>query len=328
MKIKFKKIFEFLNSNNITCKSVLDDDFIFLGLKSIINCTDKDLTFFSNDKFKSDLKITKASACLIKDIDIALLPYSCCPIIVENPYEAFAYLTNLFNAKLKSNNIISTNSSIDRSVKFGKNVQVGDFVSIKENTTLGENCIVLDNCTIGPNVILGPNSIIYPNNSISNLIIGNSSTIQSGCSIGDMGFGFLSGDKTSIQHIGNVVIGYNTNIGSNCTIDRGSIDSTSIGNNVRIDNLVHIAHNVKIDNDTIIAGQSGIAGGTHVGKKCVIGGQVGINGHIIIGNNVTIAAKSGVTKNISDNLTVAGFPAIDIRKWRKLIVNQNKKIND
>ena len=132
--------------------------------------------------------------------------------------------------------------------------------------------------------------------------------------------------KIEIKHVGNVIIGNNVDIGSNCTIDRAAIDSTIIEDNVRIDNLVQIAHGVSIGKNTIIAAQSGISGSTRIGENCLLGGQVGLAGHINIGNNVTIAAKSGVTKNIKDNSVIAGFPAIDIKLWRKNIVNQYKKI--
>jgi len=328
LKIKYKIIVEFLDSKHINCKSDLNDNFILYGLGSVINAEIDYITFFSNSKYTLDLKKTKASACLIKDEDVFLLPESCHPIIVDNPYKTFAYLTNLFSPPMKSKKFISNQSSIDSSFKFGKNTQIGDFVSIKENTQIGDNCIILDNSSLGPNVFIESDTIIYPNNSISNTIIGSFSVIQSGCSIGDPGFGFVSDDKIIIQHIGNVIIGSNTNIGSNCTIDRGTIDSTIIGNKVRIDNLVHIAHNVKVGDETIIAGQTGVAGGTQIGNNCIIGGQVGINGHITIGNKVTIAAKSGVTKSVANNLIIAGFPAIDIRKWRKIIINQIRKIDD
>ena len=328
MKIKYKVIVDFLYDKHINCKSDLNDNFILCGLRSVINADIDHITFFSNSKYRSDLKKTKASACLIKEEDVFLLPKSCHPIIVDNPYKTFVYLTNLFTSKIKSKQFISKQSSIHSSFKYGKNTHIGDFVSIKENTQLGDNCKILDNCSIGPNVFIESDTIIFPNNSISHTVIGSFSVVESGCSIGDPGFGFFSEDKTTIQHIGNVIIGNKTNIGSNCTIDRATIDSTIIGNQVRIDNLVHIAHNVKIGNETIIAGQTGIAGGVSIGNNCIIGGQVGINGHVTIGNKVTIAAKSGVTKSIADNLIIAGFPAIDIRKWRKIIINQIKKIDD
>ena len=131
--------------------------------------------------------------------------------------------------------------------------------------------------------------------------------------------------KIEIMHIGNVIIGNNVDIGSCTTIDRGTINSTIINDNCRIDNLVQIAHNVQIGKDTIIAAQTGIAGSTIIGDNCIMGGQVGIAGHLIIEDNVTIAGKSGVTKNIKKNSIIAGFPAVDIKIWKKNIINQYRK---
>ncbi len=119
-----------------------------------------------------------------------------------------------------------------------------------------------------------------------------------------------------IDHKGDVIIGNNCNIGSNTTIDRAVFDSTIISNNCFIDNLVQIAHNVKIGEGCILASQTGVAGSSIIGSNVIIGGQAGISGHITIGKNVKIAAKSGVTKNINDNAVIAGFPAIDIKKWK------------
>ena len=144
--------------------------------------------------------------------------------------------------------------------------------------------------------------------------------------IGEKGFGFTPDNKIEIKHIGNVIVGNNVEIGSNSTIDQATIHSTTISDHVRIDNLVQIAHNVYIGKNTIIAAQTGIAGSTHVGNNCLIGGQVGIAGHLIIEDNVTIAAKSGVTKNIKKNSIIAGFPAVDIKIWKKNIINQYRKI--
>ena len=169
---------------------------------------------------------------------------------------------------------------------------------------------------------------VMSNCNISNAIIGKNSLIQSGAVIGGKGFGFTPDTKIEIRHIGNVIIGDNVDIGSNATIDRGAIASTTIEDNVRIDNLVQIAHGVSIGKNTIIAAQCGIAGSTKIGANCLLGGQVGISGHLKIGDNVRIAAKSGVTKNIKSDSIIAGFPAIDIKKWKKLMINQLKKIND
>ena len=162
---------------------------------------------------------------------------------------------------------------------------------------------------------------------ISNSSIGENCLIKPGAKIGEKGFGFTPDSKIEIRHIGNVILGNNVEIGSNTTIDQAALHSTIISDNVRIDNLVQIAHNVCIGQNTIIAAQTGIAGSTKIGKNCLIGGQVGIAaGHLIIEDNVTIAAKSGVTKNIKKNSIIAGFPAVDIKIWKKNIINQYRKI--
>ena len=147
--------------------------------------------------------------------------------------------------------------------------------------------------------------------------------IQSGARIGGTGFGFEIKTKQKINHTGNVIIGKNSSIGSNTTIDRAVFDSTIIGDFSNIDNLVQIAHNVVIGDFAVIAAQVGIAGSTKIGKNVKIGGQAGIAGHLLIGDNVTIAAKSGVTKNIPNNKIVAGFPAKDIKLWKKEIIRNS-----
>ena len=185
---------------------------------------------------------------------------------------------------------------------------------------------MLDNVIIGPDVVLGSNSVIMSNCVISNSNIGENCLIKPGAIIGEKGFGFTPNSKVEIRHIGNVILGNNVEIGSNTTIDKAALHSTLISENVRVDNLVQIAHNVQIGKNTIIAAQTGIAGSTKIGKNCLIGGQVGIAGHLKIGDNVTIAAKSGVTKNINNNSIIAGFPAKDIKIWKKNIVNQYRKI--
>tara|TARA_B100000575_G_C22692715_1_gene419798 strand:+ start:47 stop:514 length:468 start_codon:yes stop_codon:yes gene_type:complete len=149
--------------------------------------------------------------------------------------------------------------------------------------------------------------------------------IKSGARIGGTGFGFEMKTKQKINHSGNVIIGKNSSIGSNTTIDRAVFDSTIVGEYSNLDNLVQIAHNVTIGSYAIIAAQVGIAGSTSIGNNVKIGGQAGIAGHLVIGDNVTIAAKSGVTKNINNNEIIAGFPAKDINLWKKEIIRNSLK---
>ena len=322
----FKELISYLKNNGLMIDSNFSENEHFTGINSLKSSTNSDLSFFHNLKYKNDLISTKSKGCFINEDYKKFLPSSCLPIIVKDPYQAFALTTNFLYSKIKSDGQINPTSKISNNVILGKNIQINSNVIINENCSISDDCIIYDNTVIGPNVSIGKNTTIMSNSVIKDTKIGNNCLIQSGVIIGDKGFGFTPKNKIEVIHIGNVVIGNNVEIGSNTTIDKASLNSTIIEDNVRIDNLVQIAHGVSIGKNTIIAAQSGISGSTRIGENCLLGGQVGLAGHINIGNNVTIAAKSGVTKNIKDNSVIAGFPAIDIKLWRKNIVNQYKKI--
>ena len=325
-KIKYIDIRKILEKNSLEVNSNISEDELFNNIKTISNSSNNDLTFFSNIRYLNDLKKIKAKACLIEEKFVKYLPNSCLPIIVNEPYLALALISNLFNNEnLKSNGIISDKASIYPKSKIENNVQINPFTIISNNTEVNENTYIGSNSCIGPNVFIGKNVIIYDNVSISNAIIKENCIIKSGVRIGGTGFGFEMKTKQKIIHTGNVIIGKNSSIGSNTTIDRAVFDSTSIGNFSNIDNLVQIAHNVSIGDFAVIAAQVGIAGSTKIGKYVKIGGQAGISGHLIIGDNVTIAGKSGVTKNITSNAIIAGFPAKDIKLWKKEIIRNSLK---
>jgi len=199
--------------------------------------------------------------------------------------------------------------------------------SISINAQIDVNVRIEPNCTIHRGVTISKNCIIKSNSSLSNAFIDEFSIIGQNSTIGSTGFGFNLmnlGSSNLLPHIGNVSISKNVRIGSSCTIDRARIDTTYIGANSMLDNSIHIAHNVSIDDNACIAAQCGISGSVKIGKNLIMGGQSGIAGHLTIGDNVRIAAKSGVTKNISSNSTIAGFPAIDIKDWKKLIIRKKK----
>ena len=323
-KITYFDIKNILISKNINPISDLKDIDFFISLNSLKKANENELTFFNDNSQLKLLEKTKAKACLINKEYSKFLPSSTTPILVENTYNAFAILSNLFSFNNKSDGIISDYSSINNNSTLEANVQIDRFVDILDNCKIKKNVIIHSNCKIGPNVLIGENTVIHSNSSIQDCLIGSNCVIKSGAVIGGSGFGFDPKSKERIQHIGNVVIGENCNIGSNTTIDRAVFDSTIISKNSFIDNLVQIAHNVHIGEEAIIASQTGIAGSTIIGNNVVIGGQVGIAGHISIGNNVKIAAKSGVTKNIMDNSIVAGFPAVDIKRWKISNIKLNK----
>ncbi len=325
-KIKLKDIKKVFEKNSIKFYSKISDNEIFKSIKTISNSSNDDLSFFSNSKYINDLKKIKAKACLIEEKFIEFLPKNCEPIIVNDPYLALAFISNLFNSEnLNSNGIINENTFINTNSIIKNNVQINPFTTIHSNSEIYENVYIGSNSSIGPNVVISKNVTIHDHVSISNTIIKENCIIKPGARIGGTGFGFEIKTKEKIHHSGNVIIGKNSSIGSNTTIDRAVFDSTKVGEFSNIDNLVQIAHNVNIGDFAIIAAQVGIAGSTKIGNYIKIGGQAGISGHLVIGDNVTIAAKSGVTKNISNNKIVAGFPAKDIKLWKKEVIRNSLK---
>jgi len=323
-KISYFDIKHSLISNNIHPVSDLRNNDIFTALNSLTNANENELTFFNDISQLKKLEQTKAKACIVNKKYLKYLPISTLSILVEDTYNSFAIISNLFSFNIKSSGIISDYSFINDTAILKKNIQIDAFVDIRENCKIDDNAVIQSNCKIGPNVVIGPNSIVHSGCNLQDCIIGSDCVIKSGATIGGSGFGFDPKSKVRINHIGNVVIGDNCNIGSNTTIDRAVFDSTIISNNTFIDNLVQIAHNVFIGEGCIIAAQTGIAGSTKIGNNVVIGGQAGIAGHLIIGNDVKIAGKSGVTKNIKDNSTIAGFPAVDIKRWKISNIKLNK----
>ncbi len=280
-----------------------------------------DLTFLDSTKYQSIAKKTEASFCITTEKLEKYLPKTTKTILVKNVlYELALVLKKIypdadadypdFTLKLASKNKY-------KSVKFSNNVLIGKNVKIGKNSYIGANSIIEHDVVIGSNCVIGSNVII------KNSILGNSVMIQDSCNIGAKGFGFIPiKDKNfKFPHIGRVLIGNNVEIATGCTIDRGSVDDTEIGNNTYLDNQVHMAHNVKIGSNCMIAGQVGFAGSSIIGNNVSIGGQAGISGHLTIGNNVKIGGGSGVVKNIPDNQIVMGYPAVPfkefIKNWKK-----------
>ena len=283
-----------------------------------------DITFLTNKKYIPYLKHTKASAIIldreIKNLEIA-------QIVSNNPYLAYAKLLTFFTKKDIEHTGVSSNAFVDESSIIPENVTVYPGVYIGKNVKIGENTIIYSNVVIGDNCKIGDNCIIYANVSIyHDTIIGNNVIIHAGTVIGSDGFGYAKdGEKYfKIPQIGNVIIEDDVEIGANCTIDRGAIECTRIGKGVKIDNLVQIAHNVEIDENSVIVAQVGISGSTKIGKNVVLAGQVGVAGHIKIGDNVMVGAKSGIGRSLKDGSIVSGIPVIDHKKWLKWAVSYEK----
>ena len=286
-------------------------------IKTLDKAKQSDITFFDSSKYKELAIKTKAACCITKESLQHYLPNSCQTICVKSVLFELAKVTAKFypNADIDYPDQTLKKPSVSKfpGVKFGNNVLVGKNVKIGKSSHVGSNTIIEKNVNIGNNCIIGSDVMI------KNSLIGNYVVIQDGCKIGLKGFGFIpiEGKNFRFPHIGKVILEDNVELGSSCTIDRGSIDDTIIGKNTYLDNQVHIAHNVKIGKNCMIAGQVGFAGSTSIGNKVSIGGQAGVSGHLKIGNNVKIGGGSGVVTDIKDNSIVMGYPAVPLREFLK-----------
>lgn len=283
------------------------------------------LTFLSNPKYNSWLYTTDASVVIVDQKFQPEKEVSSTMIRVEDPYLAFTKLLEFYNNIQLHKSGIEEPSFIHATATCGKEIYLGAFSYVSENAKIGDHVKIYPNVFIGDNVVIGDHTIIFSGAKIySETEIGNNCTIHSGCIIGSDGFGFApdkNGGYSKIPQIGNVIIEDFVDIGSGTTIDRATLGSTIIRFGVKLDNQIHVAHNVEIGAHTVIAAQTGIAGSTKIGSECKIGGQVGIVGHITIGNKVRIQAQSGIGKSIPDGEIVQGSPAMPYNDFNKSYVH-------
>tara|TARA_B100000029_G_scaffold31991_1_gene30580 strand:+ start:2872 stop:3870 length:999 start_codon:yes stop_codon:yes gene_type:complete len=290
------------------------------GVESLDSAGINDMTFLHSSKYKNISLKTKAPVCITSPSFSQFLPESCIKLNVKNILFAVTQVSRMFYPKadvdypdisLKDSNEIK---KLYPEVTFGKNVLIGKNVKIGKKTFIGSNTVIESNVIIGTECVIG--SFI----TIKNSLIASSVHIKDGSKIGIKGFGFIPIKQKNLRtpQIGKVVLEDNVEIGSNCTIDRGSVTDTFIGKNTFLDNQIHIAHNVKIGRNCMLAGQVGIAGSTIIGDDVMIGGQAGVAGHLKIGNRVKIGGASGVTSDLADNSKVMGYPAKSMREFAKL----------
>jgi UDP-3-O-[3-hydroxymyristoyl] glucosamine N-acyltransferase len=287
-------------------------DIEIVGLETLDRATPAHLSFFHNPKYFSQLEQTKAGAVLVEERFAKALPTGTIPLITSNPYLKMALLTRLFVKPPFE----------EGKAQIHPTAQIGDGVVIGKGAKIGAGVVIMPNAVIGPEVVIGEKSTIYPNVTIyRDSIIGKRVTIHAGAVIGSDGFGYAhteEGEHVKIYHLGRVVIGDETEIGANTTIDRGVFGETRIGKGVKIDNLVQIGHNCVIGDNVILVSQVGLSGSTRLGKNVVMGGQSGTAGHLEIAPFTQIAARGGVTKSILEPGVYSGFPARKHREWLKL----------
>lgn len=304
-------------NSHVNGEIVGDKNLMISGISEINESVPGTITFLANPFYKKYLKSSKASAFFVKDINDLMNKSG---IVVGNPQLAIAITLSLFHVKVKKKRNESKFNHVDKTAKIGSNVVIRSGVVIGADVVIGDGTEIGSNTVIQDNTIIGSNCILYPNVTLyNNLVLGNNIIIHSGSVIGSDGFGFVKEKQKIIKipQVGNVIIENNVEIGSNCSIDRGTIGSTIIGTMTKIDNLVHIAHNVKIGKNCFITAQVGIAGSSKVGDNCSFGGQSGVVPHITIGNNSLISAKSGVTKSLIGDKTYGGYPIKELKEFHK-----------
>ena len=278
------------------------------------------LTFLANLKYAHYLYKTKASIVLINNDFVLEQPVGATLIRVENAYAALALLLNMVEQQKAKKSGVDSTAYIAPTATVGEQVYIGHFSYIGEGAQIGKGCRIYPNVYIGDHVTIGENCILYPHTTIyEQCVIGNNCILHAGCVIGADGFGFAPEGESykKIPQLGNVIIEDDVEIGANTCIDRSTMGSTYLRKGVKLDNLVQIAHNTDIGENTVMSAQVGVAGSTKVGQWCMFGGQVGIAGHISIGNKVFLGAQSGVPGSLKDNQTLIGTPPMEQKPYFK-----------
>jgi len=291
------------------------------GLASLSDAVAGDITFLANPRYASEVAETKASAILVNADWSGDCP--CTLVRVDGADSMFAKVAAMISPPPIDYGVgVHASAIVADGVAVGENVYVGPNCVVEPGAVIGNGCVLIAGCYIGHDVVMGEDCRIYPQASIRERVrLGSRVIIHNGAVIGSDGFGYTP-DKEGVWHkvmqLGIVEIGDDVEIGANVTIDRARFGKTRIGNGVKIDNLVQIAHNVVVGNHTAIAALAGISGSTCIGEHVQVGGQSGFSGHIKIGDWSGIGAQSGVTKDVQPKTYVSGYPAMDHRKAAKM----------
>lgn len=292
------------------------DDIEITGVSGIHDAQEGDISFIAAQKYLKKLTACKASCVIIKE---ALPDITVTQLKVANPYLAFAQLIEHFHVKPKKSSGISDGSMIAEHSHIADDVTIFPFSYISDGVTIGSGTVIYPYVFIGENTVIGQQCVIYPHVTLSDSVrIGNNVIIHSGSVIGSDGFGYVfdEGRYHKIPQVGGVIIEDDVEIGSNVSVDRATLSNTVIGKGTKIDNLVQIAHNVKIGNNSVIVAQVGIGGSTEIGDFVTLAGQVGISDHAQIDSGTIIGAQSGMRGHVTKG-TYIGSPALPQRDWIK-----------
>lgn len=272
------------------------------------------LSFLSNPKYTSYIYDTQSSIVLVNSDFVPEKPIKATLIKTPNAYESLAKLMALYESMKPKKTGISTMASVAASATIGENVYIGPFVYVGERAVIGDNTVIEANVSVGDNATIGSDCTLYNGVTIyHDCKVGNRCILHAGSVVGSDGFGFAPGANgyEKIPQIGIAVLEDDVELGANTCIDRATMGATIIKRGVKLDNMVQVAHNVVIDEHTVMAAQCGIAGSTKVGSWCMVGGQTGISGHIQIGNQVKVGGHSAISNSVKDGKAVMGYPAFD-----------------
>lgn len=295
---------------------------VITGLASLAAAGPAQLSFYHNPRYHTDLRNTRAAAVILRPEHAGDCPVP--SLLSNNPYLSYARASHLFVAEREQLAGIDATAVIDPTASIGAEVRIGSHVCIGAGARIGDRCTVGANTVIGADCTIGADSLLYPNVTLyRNVLLGERAIVHSAAVIGSDGFGFAkaAGRYHKIAQLGGVVIGNDVEIGAGSSIDRGALEDTVIGDGVKIDNQVQIAHNVRIGDHTIICGCSAIAGSSVIGKNCTIAGAVGVINHVTIGDDVTVTAMSLVNQDIRNPGVYSSGTGLDeTGNWRRNIV--------
>jgi UDP-3-O-[3-hydroxymyristoyl] glucosamine N-acyltransferase len=298
-----------------------DGSLEIVGLASLTEAAAGDITFLANPKYSSEVATTAATAVLVNldwDGD-----YPCALIRVKSADRAFAEVAALISPPpVTFAPAISPTAVIAEDVAIGADVYIGPHCVIEPGASIGDNCVLVAGCYVGHGAVLGVACTLHAHVSVRDRSrLGDRVVIHNGSVIGSDGFGYTpdeNGVWQKVMQLGIVEVGNDVEIGANVTIDRARFGKTLIGNGVKIDNLVQIAHNVRIADNAVMAAQVGISGSSHIGRQVQLGGQAGLAGHLTVGDGAVVGAQAGVTKSVPAKTFVSGYPAMDHRKATKM----------
>ncbi|NII25417.1 UDP-3-O-(3-hydroxymyristoyl)glucosamine N-acyltransferase [Pseudoflavitalea sp. X16] len=282
------------------------------------------ISFLANPLYTPYLYKTNASLVIINKDFVLTAPVSATLLRVESAANAFTQLLEMYNQVKLNKKGISKMAFIAESATIGQDIYAGEFAFIGDNAKIGNHVKIYPQVYVGDNVVIGDNTTLFAGVKIySETVIGKDCIIHSGTVIGSDGFRFNpENDHKKVPQTGNVIIEDNVEIGANCAIDRATLGSTILRKGVKFDNLIHIAHNVEVGENTYFAAHGVVAGSTKIGKNCMFSGQVGIVGHLQVADNTIITAQSGISKSITKpGETYMGSPAFDANKYRKAFVH-------